>query len=400
MQLAISDEQAVDAQEHAIAACSDLRTSVLTTFADAAGTWDTLQARGPSTPYQRRNWLETYFHHVEAPQGRTLALILIADRSGRPVMLLPLSVGRVGPLRIASFIGGKHANFHMPLFLNGAGIAPAVLREALEEAGRRAHIDVFAFSAQPLAWEGTANPLAALGGQPSPSTGYKLALEPDGEALLARRLSKDTRKKLRQKESKLAQVGEIKYLRPANDAEAREILRAFLQLKSARFGSQGINDPFAELGVQAFLEDSVGTIAPGRVPTIELHALAVGGRVVSVYGASRDAQRFCGIFTAFDADPHIAKSTPGDLLLMRMIAGACRDGLHTFDLGVGEARYKAQVCDQREVLIDAFIPVSAKGRLAALAFSIAVKAKRRAKASPLFTSLLTRMRKLRAAKAA
>lgn len=372
------------------------QTVVLTCFAQAATAWDTLETCGHFTPYQQRTWLEAYFRHVEAPQGRRLALVVMQDRAGLPVLLLPLSVGRVGPCRIAAFIGGKHANFHMPLFRTAGAPGPAALRAALDAAASQAGIDLFAFAAQPIDWEGIANPLAALGGQPSPSQGYKLALEADGEALLARRLSKDTRKKLRQKETKLAQTGEIAYLRPQTGEEAREILDAFLRLKAARFDTQGIDDPFASAGVQAFLAETTRSIRAGTVPTLELHALAVGGRIVSIYGASRAASRFCGIFTAFDSDPQIARSSPGDLLLVRMIAATCREGLKTFDLGVGEARYKAQVCDQREQLIDAFIPASATGHAAALGFSLAMTAKRKAKASPLVTSLLARLRKMRA----
>jgi CelD/BcsL family acetyltransferase involved in cellulose biosynthesis len=373
------------------------RVDVLDGFEAARTLWRRLESEGVATPYNRFDWAEAYVRHVEAPSGGKPALIVIHDRMGDPALLLPLVVSSKGPLRVARFIGGKHANFNMPLLGPSAtSIDASALRTALRTAGRAAGIDLYRFSAQPHAWEGVLNPMALLGGQASPSAGYKFALEADGEALLARRLSKDTRKKLRQKEARLAQIGPVAYVRPTNAEEARAMLEAFLRFKSQRFQSHGIDDPFAPAEVQAFLAEAVTPDPRADAPFIELHALKAGDRIVAVYGALRDRRRFCGLFTAFDSDPDIARSTPGDILLMAMIRQACRDGLTTFDLGVGEARYKMQVCDEREELFDSLIPVGLKGRIAALAFSQAIAAKRWAKASPMATRAIASLRRLRA----
>lgn len=373
------------------------RVEVLESFEAARTLWRRLEGEGVATPYQGFDWAEAYVRHVEAPAGGKPVLIVIHDRTGDPALLLPLVVSRKGPLRVARFIGGKHANFNMPLIGPFAmSLDAEALRTALRTAGRAAGVDLFQFSAQPHAWEGALNPMALLGGQASPSAGYKFALEADGEALLNRKLSKDTRKKLRQKEARLAQIGPVAYVRPKNAEEARSMLEAFLRFKSQRFQSQGIDDPFAPAEVQAFLGEAISSNLRAGAPAIELHALKAGERIVAVYGALRDRRRFCGLFTAFDGDPDIARSTPGDILLMAMIRQACRDGLTTFDLGVGEARYKMQVCDQREELFDSLVPIGLKGRIAALALSQAIAAKRWAKASPMATRGIASLRRLRA----
>lgn len=374
-----------------------LRVEVHDDFAAARAPWLALQASGHATPYQRFDWAEAYFRHVEAADGARLRLVTCRDRAGDVALILPLAVRSHGPVTVARFLGGKHANFNMPVFsLAAANLDPASIRAALQEAGRQAGVDLFALTAQPRDWEGVANPMAGLGGQDSAGAGYKFALAPDGEALLTGKLSKDTRKKLRQKEAKLAQIGPVAYVRPASTAQAREMLAAFLTFKSQRFQSQGIDDPFAGEAVRRFLEEAVAIDAAGQEPPAELHALKAGERIVAVYGAVRGGGRFCGQFTAFDSAPDIARSTPGDILLMAMIRQACRDGLATFDLGVGEARYKMQVCDQREALFDSMVAVNLKGRVAARAMALALAAKRRAKASPLVTRAVASLRKLRA----
>ena len=61
------------------------------------------------------------------------------------------------------------------------------------------------------------------------------------------------------------------------------------------------------------------------------------------------------------------------------------------DLGVGEARYKTTICDDRDDLVDTFFPLTAKGRAYA-SFSQAKRAlKRRIKASPLALKLSLRV---------
>lgn len=380
-----------------MSAALPVTVEVAADFASAAATFEQAARVGVVTPYQSQSFLEGYFRHVDQAAGARAVLITLRDGTGEPLLLLPLAVTSRGPLKVARFIGGKHANFNMPVLGAGASrLDAATLTAALTEAGRKAGIDMFMLSSQPLEWEGVPNPLVALGGQASPSFGYKLALAADGEALLQGRLSKDTRKKLRQKEGKLAAMGTVSYRKATTAEEAQHILAAFFRLKAARFQSQGIDDPFAEPAVRRFLEEAAVTGLDQGRPTVELHALLLDERPVAIYGAVTDATRFCGLFTAFDPDPEISRSTPGDILLMAMIKDCCARGLKTFDLGVGEARYKAQVCDQTEALIDSFLPVTPLGRLAAGVTALATRLKRGIKQSPQGQKLIAMVRKLKA----
>ena len=374
-----------------------LTASVLPDFASAKTLWLEMAAAGTATPYQGFDWLESYFRRVEATQGAEAALVVVRNVAGEALMLLPLAITTTGLVRVARFIGGKHSNFNMPVVTDAAArLTTDDLTHALTEAGRIAGIDLFALLNQPTEWEGTPNPMMRLGGQPAPSAGYKLALTADGEALLQGRLSKDTRKKLRQKEGKLAQLGPVTYRRATTSCEARAILDAFLALKAARFQTQGIDDPFAGADVKAFLEEAVTSgLSDGRA-VVELHALMLADRPVAIYGAVADDTRFCGLFTAFDADPEISRSSPGDILLMAIIKDCCARGLKTFDLGVGEARYKAQVCDQTEALVNSFVAVTFKGRIAARAMAGLQDLKRWAKHSPQGQKLIAALRKLKA----
>ncbi len=85
------------------------------------------------------------------------------------------------------------------------------------------------------------------------------------------------------------------------------------------------------------------------------------GRPIAILAAGLNGERLQGLFNAFDPDPEIAKSSPGDLLLTRVLRDACARGLKCFDLGLGEARYKAMFCGEREAMADVVFAATSLG---------------------------------------
>ena len=378
-------------------AARGLGVEVASTFALAHPAWEALARTGCVTPYQQFGWVESYFRHVEAPEGAEPALVILRNAAAEPVMLLPLAVTPTRFGRVARFIGGKHANFHMPLLGADAGrLTAADIASALRQTARIAGIDLYHFMHQPLDWEGIKNPMALLGGQASPSAGYKTALEADGEAMLHARLSKDRRRKMRQKEAKLAAMGAVRYHKPASDDEARALLDRFLAQKAERFSTQGIDDPFAGPQVRAFLDEITTRRDAGGQPILRFHALMLDERPVAIFGGVDDGKRFSGVITAFDGDEEIARTTPGETLLMMMVKDCCARGLATFDLGVGEARYKMAICDATEPLIDTLVPVTVKGRLLAAGMGAGTLGKRIVKQTAVGRAALGFFRKMKA----
>ena len=373
-----------------------LSVEVMRDFAALRPIWDRLVLEGHATAYQTHGFCEAYFRMVEAQDGAEPALIVLRDGSGAVAALLPLSIGRMGPLRTARFIGGKQSNFNMPVYGPAAErLTPEMLRAALTDAGQKAGIDLYCLLSQPVEWQGLVNPLAKLMPEPAPSNGYKLQLEPDGEAVLKRQLSKDSRRKIRQKEQRLAGMGPVGYYKPQDEAEIRSAIAAFLALKAERFATQGIDDPFAAPAVRDFLiEAAIGRNSD--TPALELHVLTMGDRLVAIFGGAVSGDRFSGLFTAFDASTEIARCSPGDILLNQMIRDCCDRGLSTFDLGVGEAHYKDKICDQTEVLVDSFLPATAIGRIGAWACRSKQALKRAVKTSVVGQRAIAILRGLKA----
>jgi len=365
-------------------------------FAAAEALWRDLETAGTGSPYQRFDWQKAYVEAMAASGAFEPRVVQVRDGLGRVLLLLPLGIERRQGLRIGAPIGGKHANYHMPLVAHGAALpSPAELRALLREVGRALRLDAFVFANLPLSWHGIANPLAE-GGRPSPSNGYRLSLSPDAEATLARALSKDARKKLRQKDKKLRELGPVAHLVASRAEDVDAILRAFLAQKRERLREMGLPNPFEDAATKAFLRAAaLAGLAEGR-PAIELHALMLSERIVATFGAAVDDNRCCGMFTAFDADPAIARASPGELLMLEAIRFQCRQGRRVFDLGVGEARYKSSLCDEAEELVDVTLPITARGRVYVAAVNGLLRLKRFAKRTPLMWNAIRRLQAWRA----
>ena len=310
--------------------------------------WAELEAAAAVSPYQTRSFLCPWIATLGAMRGIEPVFIVGKDRQGRAVALLPLGLERHGPLRVARFLGGKDSNFNLGLFRPNVTITERDLRILFRAAAKAMGADrphCFILQNQPFAWQDIANPLALLPHQASPSYAYATKLAGKGETFVAGKLSKDTRKKLRKKEARLAELGPLTAITNDTPANATAILDAFLSAKIARSEAQAYDADFATPAMRDFLE--ILSVPHNDQPAfVEFHALQLGERIVATYAGAAHRNHFSCFVNSFDADPEIAKSSPGDLLLMRLVAAQCDKGRTGFDLGIGEARYKASYCDR------------------------------------------------------
>lgn len=356
--------------------------------------WRLLETRALVTPYQAYGWVRPFVETVGAAERMTFRHVVIRDASASALAILPLVITRRNGIRFAEFIGGKHANYHMGLYasdfaaLLGAGTTRLLLAEIGAAIGG---LDAFIFVNQPTQWQGIANPLAALAAGPSPSGAYKLSLVPgDGDGSLRRSMSSHAHKKLKNKRNRFAGFGPSEVVRAREPAQIARVIDAFLRQKAARFRMMGVPDPFAPPSVRRFLEHAAQPDGD-RPPVLELYSLDVAGQSVATYVGAVQAGRFSGMATSFDMDSEVAKTSPGEILLVELIKLKGREGTTVFDLGVGEARYKTTICDERDELVDSFLPLTVKGHAFAGIARAKRWAKRRIKASPLALKLAHRV---------
>jgi CelD/BcsL family acetyltransferase involved in cellulose biosynthesis len=364
-------------------------------FDDPARALDAWRALPPETCgsfYQSETFLLAWLAVFAAREQAKPFFILARDEAGAPLALLPLGLFRLGPLRVAQFLGAKHSNYNLGLFRPDRAFSAQDLRALLSAAARAVprgpHL--YRFLNLPLTWRGSANALTLLPHRAAASRAHATTLGGDGDAFLAARLSADARKRLRQKEKRLAAMGALRAFRAANADEADKILDAYFAHKDGR-----AVHPVAPADIaatRAFYRSLA--LGAGAAPPIELHALALDGKIIAVLGAGRNGGRLQGMFISYDPDPDIARSSPGELLLCAVLRDACARNLSSFDLGVGDARYKTTFCDESERLVEALYAPTWAGRLAAPFFALASAAKAEIKHNPRLFALARRARGL------
>ena len=367
-----------------MAAVHIARVDVFSSLAEARSDWIELESAASASPYQAYAFAEAWFSTIGAATGASAYIIVARDEFGRPQALLPLARRRIGLLGVAAFLGDRDSNYNLGLFRPGHFWSGEALRSLLASAAaaRPTRVDCFALQNQPSTWQGVANPLGALGGWPSPSSAYKSELPRSFSAWFDAHTSKEARKKQRRKRARLELMGPLTHVVAANEAQATRLLDALVAFKGLRALEGGPANSYESEAAQAFLRRLATQGLDERRPTMELHALMLGDRVIAVLGALAGGTRLSTLVIAHDRGPDIARHSPGSLLLEEAVRSAIERGFKTLDLGVGEARYKSAACETEEVLFDAFVPTTALGRSVALAYRFRQRLKGRIKRSP------------------
>ncbi len=355
--------------------------------------WDDMLLSSNLSIYQTPEFLCSWAAEV----GKTLkqrTVFMVYRQDDDPILILPLGVSSKGTVKIASLLGGKHANFNLPISRINHPIPDfAVLLPAMLGAAKKAGIDEFSFLNQPVNWLDIQNPLSSVGGADSPSFGYGLKLQSNAETVIESRLNKDARKNLRRKENNLGKMGNIEFIEARDSIIAAEQLEVYFRQKSTRFDAQGIADPFADPAVRNWLSLLAQTKMPDGHLALRLFGLKLNGEYISIWGVGTRENLISGMFTSFETTGDVAKISPGEILLVWLIRKFCSEGYQFFDFGVGEARYKSIWCDTTIALFDTHIGVSMSGRLLAKALIAKGRIKRKIKQSPRLMKLAQRLRK-------
>ena len=349
-----------------------LTVRILDNMQEAHAVWASLSHELSKTVYQTPEFLNSWLEIIGTGEGVNPIFISIKDQEDGQ-LLLPLGIKKAAGLKIAQFFGGKHANFNMPIFNDGAlKWSDKQIKTAMVKAGNMAGIDIFSLVNQPINWYGIVNPLAQLRSQPSPSYGYSLVLQKNPDELISARLSKDGRKKLRHKEKSVAKLGDIQFVEALDADQHNNMLQAYFSQKSVQFKAKGIKDPFNDENVRKWFSN---------LSCLRLFGLELNGKYLAIWGIGIQGQHVSGMFTSYDTTSDAARSSPGEVLLVWLIRKLCLDGYSSVDFGVGEARYKDIWCDKTVELVDAYVDVSLMGIIPAFILRLKGRVKRWVKQS-------------------
>jgi len=358
----------------------------------AEAVWRGLESeRQLSTPYQRFDLLAPWQRQV-ASRDNALPFIVIAyDAERRPLLLLPLSLSHKHGVRSACFMGGKHTTFNMGLWdRDFATAATAADLEALISGIRqRSSADVLALMQQPARWRDLPNPMALLPNQASANDCPLLAIAPG--AAPATLISNSFRQRLKGKERKLQALSGFRYHIAASQADIKRLLDWFFSVKPLRMAEQKLPNVFAEPGVEEFIRGACAAELADGGQAIDIHVLECDDDVIAIFAGVADGHRFSMMFNTYTMSGN-SRFSPGLILLRNIIDYYAGRGCRSLDLGIGSDEYKRLFCKSDEPIFDSFIPLSARGKVAASAMSGINRAKHLVKHNQALFQMAQKMR--------
>ena len=362
---------------------------LISDIAEIEAVWRALEEPGHLfTPYQRFDLLGSWARSVGEREGARPFVVIARDAEQVPLALLPLALRQAHGVRTACFMGGKHTTFNMGLW-NAEFAAQAVTAD-LDALFTPLHdqVDVLALTQQPKRWHDQQNPFALLPQQSAINGCPLLAMEPGGAP--ASRISNSFRRRLKSKEKKLQALAGYRYHLATTDADVTRLLDWFFRVKPVRMAEQKLPNVFAEPGVEQFIRSAC--LAPrGEGRVIDIHALECDDEVIAMFAGVADGHRFSMMFNTYTMSEH-ARYSPGLILMRYIIDRYAERGYRSLDLGIGTDEYKRMFCKDDEDIFDSFVPLTSRGKLAAMAMSSLNHGKRLVEQNQMLFDLARRLR--------
>jgi CelD/BcsL family acetyltransferase involved in cellulose biosynthesis len=367
------------------------RVDVIRNMTEAESVWRSCECiRYLTTPYQRFDLLNAWQRNVGAHEGVTPFIVVVRDRDGDALLVLPLAIKRENGACVARFLGGKHTTFNFGLWRKD--FATEITKDDIDvilAAIAANGVDVLAATQQPRHWRGIANPFLAYHSQLSPNDCPLLRLAPIAKS--EENISASFRKRYRNKARKLQTLPGFRYYVALSDEDITRLLDRFFIIKPQRMAAQNLPNIFADPGVESFVRDACLAKVSGSERAIAIHALECNEEMLAIFAGVADDRRFSMMFNTYTMSEN-AKQSPGVVLLCCIIDSYAAQGYTDIDLGIGAEDYKRQVCKDDEPIFDSFIPLTARGRLAALGMSSLTHAKRIVKHNPALMQMAQRLR--------
>lgn len=366
------------------------RVEIINDLSKAEPIWRELETAQLATPYQRFDLLTAWQREVGARENALPFIVIGYDSDGRPLVLLPLTIRDEHGVRVACFMGGKHANFNMALWdRDFAREATASDLDALlSHLREKAACDLLVLRQQPRHWQDFRNPLAMLQLQRSVNDFPVLHMVPGDPAI--NRVSNSFRKRLKSKERKLQSAG-YRYHIAASKSDIERLLDWFFHVKPMRMAEQKLPDVFAEPGVQEFVRAACHARLPGGGHAIDIHALECDDEVIAIFAGVADGHRFSMMFNTYTMSAR-SRYSPGLILMRSIIDYYGERGYRALDLGIGSDDYKRMFCKDDEPIFDSFVPLTPRGRIASATIAALSRAKRLVKSNQALLVLAQRLR--------
>jgi CelD/BcsL family acetyltransferase involved in cellulose biosynthesis len=345
----------------------------------AESVWRALAGATVESPGQDFGFIKLWIEAVGIPEDDCVFVAAFDDNS--PVALFPLHRRRQGGVRSLGWFPGSHVGCNAPL-VDGARVAE-MTPDARRRLWRRmfrivSGADLIALRSVPKLEIDGVDIFAELGELLEADTLHRASFVSFEEADRTQR-NKSRRKHDRQQGDKLAALGAIEFDELDNGAHAQALMETMFQQRAARFHQMGVADPFAAPKIRAFYD---ATVRHGSGVRVKLHVLRLKGEVVATrYNIIQGDRMFC-LISSMSEDERLRPGSPGKQCLLRVMQTVFAEGYRIFDMGEGLTDEKRHWCNVQIPVRNHYLPLTAMGRLSAVAHRAGHQLKHRVKSDP------------------
>jgi CelD/BcsL family acetyltransferase involved in cellulose biosynthesis len=356
--------------------------------------WRAFEQCADCTAFQSFDWLSTWQACIGERKGARPAIVTGRSPSGELLFLLPLATESAGPLRRLVFLGRDLCDYNAPLLSPSAGHLFSDdfhnlwsrITTRLQTDARHRH-DLVLLDKMPRQVGHQANPFCHLSCRPNPSGAYLATLAATWDAFYEQKRSGSSRKRDRQRQRRLAALGEVSFATVENPNDRRATLGTLMVQKRQAFARMGVTDIFSRAGYEEFFH----AIAQRAPDLIHIGKLKVGETPAAANMGLLFRNRFYHVLISYDAGP-ISRAGPGTAHLHALMRHAVERGCTTFDFTIGDEPYKREWSDVELTLYDHVAPVTILGTIVAVPLDALRTSKRYIKQSPRLWNLATKTR--------
>ena len=360
----------------------------------ARDAWLAFEDKAAPTPFQTYHWMRAWQTAI-GDKGGVSPLIVLGHRGGRLAFILPFAVERRWGARRLAWFGQNYADYNGPLIDPAllpalpADFAARTIEQVLKEAPR---IDYCYLAKQPQSLFGFANPFAGFHSVDFTCRAHHAQLSHSWEDFSLSHRSSRSLRRLREKERKLATLGDVTFEQVTAPDERMRLMDLLLGWKIEQLTARGDPVPFADPAAQRLMRETVSA-APDD-PRFRLYALKCGGRPIALAFCLVGHGQLIYYLCVYQAD-ETARHSPGLLLLIHVFKAAIAEGLEIFDFSNGDEDYKSHWIDRSERISVSILAWTWKGRIAASLDRARLEAVRWVKQNPPARALAGRLLRLR-----
>ncbi len=361
----------------------EMKIELSENIAAFADVWPTLEQAGEfwSYAYQARDLLEVWLSTIGAARHVKPLFVRINKDDGTPLMLIPLGIEKRHGLTFLGFLDGGVADYNSPVLFPGTEKIDAAEMQALwnDIITLLPRFDVVMLEKIPEDVEGVPNPFRFLARHPFRDNGHlidlhNLELTKKGIPTIIRYRDRTGKgRKLKTFAVTQMKIGKTpEDLKLFYDALVRQKTRRYVE-------SRGV-DGFQRPGYQTYFWAMIERFAGSG--SVQMSAFTADDVPLASHWGIVARKRFYSLMPAYEAGEW-AKYSPGMIHLEEMILWAIENGMHTFDLGVGDEPYKLGIESGQLQLFRGETAHSLAGR----AFLLYLNSRRSLAAGPVGTAV-------------